>query len=119
MKHRSQITKGNQFEYSCYDSLKPIYPDINLTKHLGFVRQFDLVSEEQKAVFECKKHKGFSWNELIKFFKKLQEKAKDYEDHYLIFQANRQPTLVLYINSENKPTIRLFKDVFGLDFIVH
>ena len=117
---RAAKSKGNQMEYSVRDSLVQIYPDIILSKQEGFVRQYDLISHKEKIVIECKKHKGFNWNELVKTFWKLEDKAPDGYVSYLIFQSNRQPDLVMaraLISS--RKTIQCFWDVFKTPFIKH
>lgn len=96
MKIKNRKSKGSQFEYSVLDSLKAGYPDIVLTKQLGFVRQYDLISEFGRIIVECKRHRGFSWNELKKYFIKLEERTSHEYRCYLIFQANHQPPLVMF-----------------------
>jgi len=112
---RSAKSKGAQMEYSVRDSLLPIIPDILLTKEEGFIKQFDLISHTNKLAIEAKKHKGFSWNELVKLFKKLKSKAPDGYTSILIFQGNRQPCLIM----KKGDTVMPFKKHFKTPFIVH
>jgi len=123
---RSAKNKGSQFEYSVRDSLLQRYPDILLTKQEGFVSQNDLIAHKSHIVVECKKHKGFSWNELVKYYNKLKSRESKEYHPFLVFQANRQPCLVmmqypLYHHEEVEYVlqVREFEDVFGVPFIVH
>jgi len=114
---RSAKSKGSQFEMSCRDSLQAIYPDILLTKQEGFVQQYDLVSHVNKMVFECKRHKGFTWNDLTKTFEKLRSKAPPGYKCYLLFQANGQPCLVMDIHVDY--FVQEFSSYFNTPFIKH
>ena len=71
---RSAKQKGSLFEMSVRDSLAQKYPDVLLTKQEGFQKQFDIWIPSAKIGVGCKKHKGFSWNELEKYFLKLEER---------------------------------------------
>ena len=84
---RTAKSKGNQFEYDCHASLKPIYPDLLLTKQLGFQMQCDLFDDHSSTVFECKRLKSLSWNQAKKYLEKLEEL---YPEHitYLLFKSN-------------------------------
>lgn len=113
---RAAKQKGSAFEYSVYDSLKPQYPNLRLTKQLGFVQQFDLIDETEGFVIECKRLKGFSWNELILYFAKLFEKSQGRRS-YLIFKANRQPALVMYLNDELVTCVQTFENYFNAPFV--
>lgn len=113
---RSAKTKGNQHEYSVYDSLKPIYPNIKLTKQLGFVQQYDLIDEVKGFVIECKRLKGFSWNELTAYFEKLVSKSNG-KKCYLIFRGNRQPCLVMHLDAHLETTVKTFENVFNTPFV--
>jgi len=108
---RSQRNKGNSFENATFRNLKKVFPDIQLTKHLGFVKQYDLVSEERNLAIECKFHKSLSWNEMVKIWCKLSDKASKYEDWLLIFKTNRQPVLVY-----DGCVCMEFEDMFGFEF---
>ena len=93
---RTAKNKGAQFEYDCQYSLKDTYTDIYRTSERGFQLQYDLRSDKGEAVFECKRLKGLSWNQAVKYFKKLQDKSpKDYKC-YLLFKSNQQPCLVMH-----------------------
>ena len=92
---RSSKSRGSQAEYEAHYNLKKVIPDLSLTRQLGFPLRYDLVSYEKKAVFEVKKHKGFDWNELVKLFDKLERVKPEGYKAYLLFQANRQPFLVM------------------------
>src|SRR3990167_8186723 len=135
MKISARKSKGATFEYSVRDSLAQKYPDVLLTKQEGFQKQFDIWIPSAKIAVECKKHKGFSWNELEKYFLKLEKRIQANKDEndtgvyipYLIFQGNHQPCLVMYNlldYNENggivgKLIIRKFQDVFEIPFIKH
>jgi len=93
---RTAKAKGSSFEYDCQYSLGKIYPDIFRTSERGFTLQYDLQTDNGHAVFECKRLKALSWNQAVKFFKKLQEKSPNGYRPYLLFQSNRQPCLVMY-----------------------
>jgi hypothetical protein len=116
---RSAKNKGNQFEYSCLDSLRQALPNTMITKQLGFVQQYDLIDEASNQVFECKRLRGISWNQLVKFWNKLNEVGpKDYK-YWVLFQSNNQPCLVFGINEVGDLCIRNFETVFGVPFIKH
>lgn len=89
---------GNSFEYDVEFSLKKIldYDDIICTERRGFAEGYDLKSDKSKTLFECKRHAGFSWNELVKYFDKLASRTPDGYTPLLIFRAKRQPCLVMF-----------------------
>lgn len=111
-------SKGSQFEMDAQWSLRTIFPDISRLGGEGQWREIDLESKESNAVFECKRHSGFSWNELVKYYEKLELRSPDAAERYVIFKANRQPTLVMTRTSVGL-TIRLFEDMFGVSFEKH
>jgi len=116
---RTAKTKGYQMEYSVFDSLLPIMP-IKLTKELGYAKQYDLICDEHKIVIEVKRHKGFNWNELIKFFNKLQSVKPEGYTPLLIFKPNRQPCLIMrQLEGWKHPIICRFEDYFKTTFIEH
>jgi len=116
---RAAKSKGSSFEYDCQHSLKKLFPDIYRTSERGFQMQYDLHSESGKMVFECKRLKGISWNQLDKFYEKL-EKVKPYNyGSCLLFKSNRQPCLVFYIDDHARIVIESFEDVFGVPFEKH
>lgn len=118
---RSAKNKGSQAEYSCRDSLLPIMPDILLTKQLGFVSQYDLVSHVHKTVFEVKRHKCFTWNELVGWFKKLEKNAPIDYSSVLLFQANHQPCLIMLRSMENRGELHVmeFEKYYKTPFVKH
>jgi hypothetical protein len=116
---RTAKSKGNQFEYDCQASLQPCYSDIYRTAERGFQRQYDLRSDFDKVVFECKRLKGISWNQCKKFFDKLESKKPEDYKGYLLFQSNRQPCLVMYKGYFDIIEVCEFKDKFNLPFIKH
>jgi len=116
---RSAKTKGNQFEYSIRDSLKPIIHDIVLTKEEGYVSQYDLKSEKNFMAFECKKHRAISWSQAKKYFLKLEEKMPSGFKGFLCFQSNQQPCLVMSRLRNNFINVVEFQDIFYTPFIKH
>ena len=124
---RGAKSKGKSFERDIEASLKQIYPDIHLTHEVGYVQGLDLISHEHKIAVECKRHKGFSWNELIKIHTLLNSRVDntniiDSTTYYclVIFQSNRQPPLVFF--RDRNATIYYimdFKDYFHVPFIKH
>ena len=124
---RSAKVKGSQFEYDCHASLKQrrSFDGISLTKERGFQRQFDIKIPiynypDRYLAVECKRHAKFSWNQLLKLYKKLVSKTPDADNHYLLFKPNLQPCLVFYFNEpDNRYEITPFPDFFGVPFIKH
>jgi len=117
---RTAKAKGSCFEYDCQDSLKKLYPTIFRTSERGFQLQYDL-EVPNGPVFECKRLKGISWNQLVKFYEKLCKVSK-YKEIYLLFKSNRQPCLVFYNNNLQairSYTIKTFEDVFNVPFVKH
>ena len=120
---------------SVRDSLAQKYPNVLLTKQEGYISQFDISIPSSKIAIECKRQKGFSWNELEKYFLKLEARIKANKDEkytsYLIFQGNHQPCLVMYAsegvdididgNSKEfrKLKIQKFEDKFEIPFLKH
>ena len=114
--------KGRRGEYEAFFSLKPVFPDITLTAERGFQKQFDLSCS--LAHFEVKKHRAFSWNELVKFWQKLRERTPQEKHAYLIFIANRQPALVMFKELagfqhivDGPLAVKTFTDVFHKPWI--
>lgn len=118
---KSAKSKGNQFEYDCQASLKQIYLDIYRTSERGFQQQYDLRSDLYKVVFECKRLKGISWNQLVKFYEKLNNRIEDDYDAFLLFKSNNQPCLVFFKEEKDSPyfLIKSFEEVFESKFIKH
>ena len=129
---RTAKNKGSLFEYSIRDSLAQKYPDVLLTKQEGFVKQYDIWIPSAKIAIECKRWKGFSWNQLEKFFLKLEKRIKANRDEnddgvytpYLIFQGNHQPCLVMFkrfglgLTKEFIGVMR-FESYFEIPFVKH
>ena len=111
MLHSSARKKGNSLEYDVEYSLKPIYSDIKTTERRGFAQGFDLIAEQKNTVFECKFHKSITWNELVKIYEILRSRTQEAVFHWVIFKTNQQPVLVF-----DGKSIRLFKDIFGVEF---
>ena len=122
---RTAKSKGSSFEYDCQESLAAIYPDIYRTSERGFQLQYDL--EANTAVFECKRLAGISWNQAIKFMKKLQDKAPCDKKTFLLFKSNRQPCLVMVAQDVSTSLYKIeymyhittFESVFGIPFVKH
>ena len=128
MRISNRKSKGSQYEMSVRDSLAQKYPDVLLTKQEGYVSQYDIWIPSAKIAIECKRWKGFSWNQLEKYFLKLEKRIKANRDEndngiytpYLIFKGNHQPCLVMYVSRKLESLIiRQFKDVFEIPFIRH
>uniref|UniRef100_A0A6M3JDI4 Holliday junction resolvase n=1 Tax=viral metagenome TaxID=1070528 RepID=A0A6M3JDI4_9ZZZZ len=120
VKTRTAKTKGNQLEYSVADSLRPKYPDVIVTKQLGFVAQYDVGIPSILMYIECKRHKGFSWNELKKYYQKLESRTPTEGIDVLVFQANHQPVLVMYRDIITQEiTVTEFEVFFDCKFIKH
>ncbi len=130
MKIKKRKEKGSLFEMSVRDSLAQKYPDVLLTKQEGFQKQFDIWIPSAKIGIECKRHKGFSWRELEKYFLKLEKRIKANKDEnddgvytpYLIFQGNHQPCLVMFLDNRNiwkNLIITKFENVFNVPFLKH
>lgn len=125
---RSAKNKGNQMEYSVKDSLAQKYPDVQLCKELGYTYQYDIIIPSQKIIIEVKRHKHFSWNELEKYFLKLEKRIRANKDEnddgiyipYLIFQGNHQPCLVMSRGLLNDHLgVSKFEEFFNISFIKH
>ena len=116
---RTAKNKGSQFEYDCQYSLKPLYPDIYRTVERGFQMQYDLRSDKARLAFECKRLKGFTWNQIKGYLDKLHSKIPDSETlAYLLFKGNNQPCLVAYYD-RGFMIVREFEQEFSLRFEKH
>ena len=117
---------------SVRDSLAQKYPDVLLTKQEGFVKQYDIWIPSSKIAIECKRHNCFSWNELEKYFLKLEKRIEinmDKNDNwiytpYLIFQGNHQPCLVMFKSfglglTKEFIGVMPFESFFEIPFINH
>lgn len=111
---RTAKSKGSQMEYDCQASLEVLYPDIYRTSERGFQLQYDLRTDKDKFVFECKRLRGISWNQLVKFYEKLKLVKPEGYGCCVLFKSNRQPCLVF-----DGACIRTFQKVFGVEFIKH
>jgi len=116
---RNSKSRGAQFEYSVFDSLKHKYKDLFLTKELGFVRQYDLISDTHRVAIECKFHKSISWNRAKKWYYKLEDKAPKLYFCYLIFKSNQQPVLVMFRYGKGELSCMEFEDYFKTSFVKH
>ena len=125
---RYSKSKGSQFEYSCQASLQQKYPTIYLTKQLGFQRQFDICSDNDRIAIECKKERNTTWNQAKKYLDKLISVAPEYDDGihdftakydcYLIYRCNNMPIMVMF-KKDNKYYQMEFSDCFDVPFIKH
>lgn len=118
---RTAKNKGSQFEMDCEYSLRKKYPDIHRLGGEGQYREIDLESKQYHCTFECKRHAGFNWNELIKIFNKLEKRSPEGSTCYLLFKGNRQPCLVMQrsLSSEGPIYVDEFDDAFSIKFEKH
>ena len=115
---RTAKSKGNQFEYDVQASLLPKLEDLYRTSERGFQLQYDLCSYKYSVAIECKRIAGFTWNQLVKYYKKLKEKSGK-QQNYLVFKANQQPCLVMWEDVDYALTVSEFENFFDLPFIKH
>lgn len=111
---RHSKSSGLSFEYDCQESLKAKYPDVYLTKQRGFQLMYDIQTDIGKTVWECKRLKGISWNQLVDLYAKLRDVRPEDYSSYILFKSNHQPCLVFDGN-----TIKRFEDCFSTPFIKH
>ena len=116
---RNSKSRGSQMEYSIRDSLQPFIKDLLLTKEEGYVKQYDLVSHKEQFVIEAKRHRAFSWNELVGYLSKLEQVAPEGYKCVVVFQANRQPALVMARNKFSQIAVTTFSDYFEIAFERH
>lgn len=114
---RSAKAKGSAFELSCKDSLEQVFPDIQRYGGEGFIARYDLLSKNHQVCIECKRLKGFSWNQLLEFFQILISHMPKGYMPYLLFQANRQPCLVMHFDEDYHITVHEFQTYFGCAFL--
>ncbi len=116
VKIRTAKQKGSSFEYDCQESLKQKYPDVYLTKQRGFQLQYDIQTDIGFQIFECKRLRGISWNQLVNFWNKLNRIKLEGASYLcrILFKSNNQPCLVFDGHS-----ISEFKDFFEVPFIKH
>lgn len=116
---RGAKSKGSQFEMDVEASLQQKYPDCFRTHERGYVQQYDLKSDKEQFAVECKRLKGISWNQAKKYFHKLMTvKPTNYEP-LLIFKANQQPVLVMFMDETYSISVKEFENYFGVPFIKH
>ena len=113
-KRKTARVKGSQFEIDSEHSLRPIYPDIRRTGGEGMYMQYDLQTDNGKIVFECKRLKGISWNELTKLLDKLNSVKPEGYGGLILFKSNFQPCLVF-----NGRYINTFMNYFNTSFHKH
>ena len=121
-KVRTGKSKGSQLEYDTQYNLERAGLTVTRTAERGYQKQFDLLAEEEGFVYaiECKRLKGISWNQAEKYFLKLREVNTAADDHYLVFQSNRQPTLIMYQDADTGfITIQKFEDYFNIIWEKH
>lgn len=90
-----QRSKGAMFERDVLESMQQVYPDMFLTHHQGFVKQWNLQDDSQNIIVECKFHKSITWNRAKKWFEKLQSVIPKGYRPFLVFKSNQQPVLVM------------------------
>lgn len=111
--------KGTPYERNIEASLRQLYPDTRRTHEIGYILQYDIISDIGKKAIECKRIRGISWNQLIKFYKKLVQVAPKGYECYISFQCNHQPSLIFGVDETGKYYIRTFQDIFNVPFIKH
>lgn len=119
---RTAKNKGANLEYDVAYSLNKGYPDTYLTKQLGFQQQQDVRNDKSKFVIECKRLKGISWNQCVKFLDKLISVAPEDYESVLVFKSNNQPALVMIcinVNQRNMYSIHPFEEWFQVPFLKH
>jgi hypothetical protein len=105
-------------------SLEPIFTDIVRFGAEGFQRQFDLCDDKYEIAIECKNVKGISWNELQKYYEKLESVAPQEYSKFVVFHTLRQPVLVFHkffdtSTASHQYSINTFESVFGIAFVKH
>ena len=113
-KLRTARSKGSQFEIDSEHSLRAIYSDIRRTGGEGMYMQYDLQTDKHKIVFECKRLKGISWNQLVGLLDKLNSVKPEGYGGLILFQSNFQPCLVF-----NGRYITTFTNYFNTSFNKH
>lgn len=82
----------------------------------GFQAQYDL--DSTFAAYECKRLKGISWNQALKYYNKLKTVVEK-RSYYLLFKSNQQPCLVMTEDINNQVVVKTFEDYFGTLFLKH
>ena len=115
--------KGNPFEYDTAYSLQEAGFTVNRiddnTKGIDLIASRLSDDPYYEYYIECKFHKGFSWNKIIKIFEKTKTTVLDlglFEQGVeaiplFIFKANQQPVLVAF-EWDDKLRIEEFKTFF-------
>src|SRR3990167_595323 len=111
---RTARSKGSCMEYDCQASLAQKFPNVYLTKQRGFQLMYDLQCDDSRQVFECKRLRGISWNELVKLHAKIERQKPEGYYSFILFKSNHQPCLVF-----NGSLIKTFEYIFGVPFIKH
>ncbi len=94
--------KGNPFERRIAYNL--MLSNFEVKRLDDNTKGIDLISQDSdKSVnpyaIECKFHKSFSWNEIVKIYEKTRiTVAKHLPNHFpiVVFKSNQQPPLVMY-----------------------
>jgi hypothetical protein len=115
----NKAKKGNPFERDCEYSLTAKYIDIKRTHETGYILQYDLVSNNDKIVWECKFHRHITWNEAVKYLDKLKKIAPQGYQSVLLFKSNQQPCLVMTEHNTNNKVVMTFEDYYNLPFQKH
>ena len=118
---RGSKSKGSQFEYNVQASLLPLYPDIYLTKQLGFQRQFDVCNDkgDDKLAIECKKERNTTWNQAKKYLDKLMQVTEPTHCRLLVYRCNNMPIMVMWRDIQGTYLQTEFELYFGVPFIKH
>lgn len=126
---RAAKSKGSAMEYDTQYSLEQKGWEVTRTSERGYQRQFDLEAIETISqakhyyAIECKRLKGISWNQCVKFLEKLKTVAPKNYKCLLIFKSNNQPALVMY-STESEILgkyykIQEFESFFNCKFLKH
>jgi hypothetical protein len=117
--------KGNPFERKvAYNLLCKGYKVERLddnTKGIDLIiRNSDVNSDMiiKPTVIECKFHKKFSWNEVVKIYEKTKKTAEKYLPNsypVVVFKSNQQPPLIMYTVT-NYYIVQEFTAYFGCKF---
>lgn len=121
VKRKTQRKKGPEGEYSAFDSLKPIYPNVYLTKQEGFVKRYDLCDDVEYIAIEVKNHAAQTWNSVKKIYlglcKYLIKDGRPNHKPFVIFRPLRHKPLVMYRDQDGSLIIKEFTNVFGTPYI--
>lgn len=90
--------KGSPFERDVAYSLKE--SGFNVEVLGDNTKGIDIIASDREKTYyiECKFHKGFSWNELMKVYEKTRKTTRLIGMDIVpivVFKANRQPPLVM------------------------